>query len=297
MRKFLIVLFLIANLFLQVCAKENAYLFKLNVFNNPEKEIKNFLTTQVKYANKMDFDKFISTYDNDYVNADGFDLETYSSLIKDVWKSYENLKYGIQVKNITIDNDYAVAELKEFSSAIIPTGTSLTGLLKSEANSIYYLKKIDGSWKVTSDSVINEITTMMYGEARAMKIDLSCPEQIVGDKEYTASLSFIPPSDVIAIASIANDLVEYPQKPTKEVFRKMPEDNVLERIFKSNDKNVNEYIVGSIGLTRPSLENSNIKLSLVGFGYTIKRVNVIPQNNLIDKSAINTEASANEQEK
>ena len=59
------------------------------------------------------------------------------------------------------------------------------------------------------------------------------------------------------------------------------EDNILERIFRSNTDNVNEYIVASIGLTRADVTDLSIKLSLTGFGYTIKRVNVIPQNKYI----------------
>ena len=57
----------------------------------------------------------------------------------------------------------------------------------------------------------------------------------------------------------------------------MPEDNILERLFTSNTSNQNEYIVASIGLTRTSICDLSIKLSLTGFGYVVKRVNVIPQ--------------------
>ena len=65
----------------------------------------------------------------------------------------------------------------------------------------------------------------------------------------------------------------------------MPEDNILERIFTSNNDNVNEYIVASIGLTKTSLTPSSLNLSLMGFGYTIRRVNVIPieEKSLNDK--------------
>ena len=55
------------------------------------------------------------------------------------------------------------------------------------------------------------------------------------------------------------------------------EDNILERIFTSNNDNANEYVVASIGLTKTSVNDMNIKLSLTGFGYTKKRVNVISQ--------------------
>ena len=49
-------------------------------------------------------------------------------------------------------------------------------------------------------------------------------------------------------------------------------------IITSNTKNANEYIVASIGLTKTSVCDLNLQLSLTGFGYTIKRVNVIAAN-------------------
>ena len=90
-------------------------------------------------------------------------------------------------------------------------------------------------------------------------------------------MEFVPPEDTIAIASIASDKVEYPQKQAKEVFRKLPDDNILERLFISNSDNVNEYIVASIGLTKADVSDLSIKLSLTGFGYQIIRVNVLPE--------------------
>ncbi len=62
---------------------------------------------------------------------------------------------------------------------------------------------------------------------------------------------------------------------TQEVFRALPEDNILERLFTSNDDNFNEYIVASIGLTKTAVDDMSVKLSLTGFGYVIKRVNVV----------------------
>ena len=105
-------------------------------------------------------------------------------------------------------------------------------------------------------------------------ISLTAPKVIEPGVEYTASLEFVPPEDTFAIASIAKDKVEYPQKEAQEVFRRMPDDNILERLFISNKDNANEYIVASIGLTRADIKDLSIKLSLSGFGYQIIRVNV-----------------------
>ena len=276
MKKFLSVIVLLLFLTPSGFAEENAPLFNLSIFKDDTREIKSLLNSQVRYANRTNFDKFIATYDKNYKNADGFDLETYATLVKDIWKTYDKIKYDIKIKDIAVKDDCATVKVEEYSYADIPVSEKMDGVLKSEADSIYYLKKIDGKWKVSSDSVITENTSMLYGDAIDLDIKLTAPKEIPANTEYTASLEFTPPEDTIAIASIASDKVEYPQKQAKEVFRKLPDDNILERLFISNSDNVNEYIVASIGLTKADITDLSIKLSLTGFGYQITRVNVVP---------------------
>lgn len=261
-----------------VIAGEGTDFFKLHIFNNDEREIKSLLNSQVRYANKTNFEKFIATFDKSYVNADGFNLETYSQLVRDTWKTYDNIEYDIKIKDIVINDNEATVTVTETSFAEVPAPAKLDGILTSEADSVYYLKKTDGDWKVTSDKVLTETTSLLYGDAKDLNITLTAPQEIEAGKEYTASLEFTPPEDVIAIASIASDKVEYPQKQAKEVYRKLPDDNILERIFVSNSDNVNEYVVASIGLTKADINDLSIQLSLTGFGYKIVRVNVVPDN-------------------
>ena len=243
--------------------------------SSDERAIERVLKSQVKYANRTNFKKFISTYDSNYVNSDGFNLEIYSKLIKDIWNTYDDIKYFVEIKKITVNNNKAVVELTEKSFAEINMLKGYNGELNSTAESIYYLQKTDNKWKVISDTVLDETTSMLYGEAKDLEITLSVPNTIESNKEYCATLEFTPPQNTIAIASIASDIVEYPQKPTEEIFRALPEDNILERLFTSNSKNANEYVVASIGLTKTAVDDLTIKLSLTGFGYAIKRVNVI----------------------
>ena len=276
MKKVLSIIVLLLFLTPSGFAEENAPLFNLSIFKDDTREIKSLLNSQVRYANRTNFDKFIATYDKNYKNADGFDLETYATLVKDIWKTYDKIKYDIKIKDIAVKDDCATVKVEEYSYADIPVSEKMDGVLKSEADSIYYLKKINGKWKVSSDSVITENTSMLYGDAIDLDIKLTAPKEIPANTEYTASLEFTPPEDTIAIASIASDKVEYPQKQAKEVFRKLPDDNILERLFISNSDNVNEYIVASIGLTKADITDLSIKLSLTGFGYQITRVNVVP---------------------
>ena len=274
MKKFFVTTLLFMLLVPQSFAEDKV--FKLNVFNNNAKRVRTLLNSQVKYANKQNFNKFIATYDKDYKNGDGYNLDVYARLVKELWENYENIKYGIKIKDITFEeNETAKVTLIEYSQADIPVSKKMSGVLSSEANSIYYLKKIDGKWKVISDKIITEVTSMLYGEAVNLDIKLTAPQEVTPGYEYTASLEFTPPKDTFAIASIAKDKVEYPQKQAKEVFRKLPDDNILERLFIANSDGANEYVIASIGLTKADIKDMSIQLSLTGFGYQIIRVNVV----------------------
>lgn len=273
MKKLLSLLF-ISTLLIQPC-----FAWSFDNGNNEKKAVEKLLKSQVRYANRTNFDKFINTYDDKYMNSDGFNLEVYSKLVRDIWNTFDNIKYGIEIKKIDIDGNKATVELVETSFAELEMTKAYDGELKSIANTIYNLEKKENGWKVVSDTVLDETTSMLYGNAKDLDIKLTVPSSIEANTDYIATLEFTPPNETLAIASIASDIVEYPQKKTEEVFRALPEDNILERIFTSNTKNTNEYIVASIGLTKTSVCNLDLKLSLTGFGYTIKRVNVIHNNN------------------
>ena len=246
--------------------------------NSDETALRRVIKSQVKYANNTNLKKLISTYDKDYVNGDGLTLDVYSKLVQDIWNTYKDIEYDIIVKNISVKDDKAIVEVVEKSHADVITSHVIPGKLDSVSNSIYYFHKTDNGWKVVSDRVVDETTSLLYGDALDLDIKLTVPENIEPDTEYSAILEFIPPENTIAIASLASDRVEYPQKQTQEVFRALPEDNILERLFTSNTDNFNEYIVASIGLTKTAVDDLNIKLSLTGFGYLIKRVNVAGAN-------------------
>ena len=244
--------------------------------NADNRSVERFLNSQVRYANKANYNKFISTYADSYVSADGFDKKTYSDMVKDIWDSYDDMQYQISIKDINVDGDSATVKLTETSYAELSMNKVYKGELKSLSDVIYYLQKNDkGRWQVVKDKVLEESTTMLYGTAKDMQVSLTVPAEIAPNTDYLATLEFVPPEGTIAIASLASDIVEYPQKPTKEVFRALPEDNILERFFTSNNCSANEYVVASIGLTQTAIDDLSLKLSLTGFGYAIKRVNLI----------------------
>ena len=88
MRKIIFSIFLTCSLLQPVFAIDCNFFTWSNLHSNDNKAIKKILTTQVKSANKTDFERFISTYDPSYRNSDGFNLDIFSALIKDIWETY-----------------------------------------------------------------------------------------------------------------------------------------------------------------------------------------------------------------
>lgn len=251
---------------------------------NLEKEVKNFFKSQLVYTNTGNIEALKKMYAKNYINADGIDKETYFDLVQKTLKMYPDIKYSMNITKISIIGNTAVVEAveKATASSVEAVGeTDITGYLKSYSNSIYYLEKNGDNWFVTSDQIINERTTLTYGEANDIKMDLVVPQLVPANKPYTASLNLdINDGKMIVIASIGQEKITYPQINSEESYRKLPESGILERIFTANKDNLNEYTVASIGITRAKLaKNKDVKLLVTGLGYIITRTNVIPEKN------------------
>ena len=250
------------------------------------KAIKNVLKSQIESANKYDYDAFLKHFDTQYINSDGFPLEIYSKLVQETWSSYSNIQYGQQIKHITITGNEAIAEVVETANASVNSQYDLKGNLKSIANNIYFLKKIDNNWKIVSDVILTEDTYLAFGEMVHHSPTLTVPYQALANQNYTATLEYIIPKETIAIASLNQEKVTFPQESAKENYRRLPDDGILERFFTANCDNTNEYIIASVGLTRPVFDNNDLEVKITGVAYIIKRVNIVPENKFIDKSAL-----------
>jgi len=283
MKRFLSFLIILLFTICPVYSSDLTDNFKLHVQESSQKyEVKKLFKSYVDTANKYDYDKLVSFYSDNYINSDGFDNKLYFKLIKSTWETYSNIKYQFKIKNVVINGDTATVEVEEISVAtnVAPDN----GILKSFANNVYYLKKYNDGWKIVTDCIINERTVLAYGDAKDSLITLNAPNQILADTEYTASLVVIPPKNTLVIASIGKELVTYPQKTAKEVFRKVPDDYILERLFKSNTNNVNEYAVASIGLTKATVQpDKKLSIKVSGLAYAMTRINVVPINKFIEE--------------
>lgn len=246
-----------------------------------EREVKNTLKQQMYYTNTYNMEGLSSLYAKNYINADGFDKKMYFELVDKTWKLYPDIKYSMTVNNISVVGNTAIASVTEYAKATTSEKveeTEIKGYMSSYSDSIYYFEKIGDNWLITSDSIISEKTSLTYGEANEITIDLVVPQLIPANKEYTASLKVtVPDKRMLTIASIGQEKITYPHVNAVEVYRKLPESGILERVFKSNKDNLNEYTVASIGITRAQVsKEKEIKLVVTGLGYVITRTNVIP---------------------
>lgn len=257
----------------------------ISAITNPYEEVRKTLYSQLRYSNSHQLDKLASLYADSYMNADGLNKKVFIDLVKKTWEAYPCIRYGIGIKNIEVDGDRAVVQINEDAIALADGKTPALkdkGLLESHSVSVYYLEKNNFGWQITSDHILSEKTYLKYGAAKFMDIELNAPNQISANMPYTASLNINVPKDTLVIASIGNEKITYPQETAPEVFRKLPEDGILERMFKSNSNNINEYAVASFGLTKAEIkQGKELKVYITGLGFAMSRVNVVPANNFV----------------
>lgn len=244
---------------------------------SPKSEIYHLLSNHTKYTNAHNLDKLQDLYSDNYLNSDNFDKPTYFEMIKKTWNLYPEVKYLTFINDYNINDEYAVVQVKEYAigkTQGIFENMKGPGLVQSESSSLYYLQKIGNDWKITSNSIIYEKTTLKYGDARWLNMTLDAPTLIKAGQTYTSTLKIDTPSNVFVLASITNEPIIYPQAQAKEVFRTVKKDGVLERIFTANKDNFNEYSVASIGITKASISNpASININITGMAFIMTRVN------------------------
>ena len=248
-------------------------------------DIKKVIDLQSVYTNKYDLKGLATLYANDFVNSDGFNKDVYFKLIEETWKTYPDITYKTEIKNIEFSDNYATVFTNEVAIATSQEkigDLTATGELYSTSQCVYYLEKQGAKWLINSEKIIEETSTLKYGDARYINIELNAPKQIGANKNYTTTLKLDAPKDSVVIASINKENIVYPQTKSDDAFRKMPDDNILERVFLSNKDNVNEYAVASIGITRAENYTDNqIRVYMGGLAFIMTRINVIPENKFI----------------
>lgn len=268
-----------------ILAVQKAKIVQNRINKSTYNDIKKVIDQQSVYTNKYDLKGLSSLYANDFVNSDGFNKDVYFKLIEETWKTYPDISYKTEIKNIEFSDNYATVFTNEIAVATSKENVgdlTAIGELYSTSQCVYYLEKQGAKWLINSEKIIEETSTLKYGDARYINIELNAPKQIGANKDYTTTLKVDAPKDSVVIASINKENIVYPQTKSDDVFRKMPDDNILERVFLSNKNNVNEYAVASIGITRAENYTDNqIRIYMGGLAFIMTRINVIPENKFI----------------
>lgn len=271
--------------------------YKLRAEQNREyksnyEAVKKVIDSQTVYTNKYDLKGLATLYSDDFVNSDGFNKDIYFKLIDETWKTYPDITYNTEIKNIDFNDNYATVFVHETAVATATDTVGdiqVIGELYSTAKSVYFLEKTGSKWVISSEKIVEETSALKYGDARYINMELNSPKQIGPNKYYTTTLKVDAPSDSVVIASISKENIVYPQTKAEDAFRKLPDDNILERVFLSNKNNVNEYTVASVGITKAEPYNENqVKVYMGGLAFIMTRVNVIPENKYIKTEPENT---------
>jgi hypothetical protein len=240
-------------------------------------QVKKVIKTQLKYSKEYDVDKLFSLYAPEFINSDGFNKDIYLKLVRETWETYPKIVYTTKIKKISVDQDFAQVEVYETAHAQSSDENGMgDSHLLSEANSVYFLEKRSSNWVITSEQFVNEKSSLLYGDARFVKMNLVAPNLVEAGKAYSVSLLVDMPANSLMFASIGRSKVTYPQTKPDDVFRRIPEDNLLERMFIANTDNVNEYTICSVGIPKDSKLFKN-----GGLAFIMTRVNVVPKNNFI----------------
>lgn len=268
-----------------IISTQKAKIEQNRIYRSTYNDIKAVIDQQTVYTNKYDLDGLATLYSKDFVNSDGFNKEVYFKLIKDTWETYPDIVYKTRINKIEFSDNYATVAVDEIAVATSKETVgelSIIGELYSTSRCIYFLEKQGAKWVINSEKVIDETSTLKYGDARYSQIELSAPRQIGANQDYTATLKVGAPKNSVVIASIAKENIVYPQVKVEDAFRRLSEDNSLERVFHSNAQNVNEYTVASIGITRAeNAPNNQIQVYMGGLAFVMTRVNVIPENKFV----------------
>ena len=257
-------------------------------FSNKYSIVK-FFQEHVYYANENDLAKFLKMYSQSYISNDGFNFGSTKELFTDLWKQYTGIKYKNKVNSIAFYGNTAVVNVSEVASAGV-TNDNKNGELKSYVDVIYYLERKGESWIITAENVITEEISISWGDAKSVAMFFEAPQLVGAGEEYSAKLFISPPNGIYAVGSISSEVVSYPQKTQKDVFRKFSQDYSLERIMLANSDNTNEYAIASVGFSRPSAKSSGYNMNLSGYACLIRRVNVVPKNIFIEVKGENKKA-------
>ena len=250
------------------------------------KQIKALFKVHDTYANTHDIDNLQSLYADNYINNDGFNKKSYVKSIKETWKACKDITYTTKILSITVNGDNASVDVEETASGTVFENLEagpIAGEIHSKSIGIYHLVKINGNWYISGETSLTDDSSLLYGDARFMNIELQAPNQVASGETYTASLKVDADKDTFIVGSIEHDPVTYPANTPKNNLRALNQSQTLERLIKANTDNINEYAVASLAISKISGGSTEkVRIYMAGLACIMHRVNVVPKNNFIN---------------
>lgn len=256
-------------------------------YNQSKKQIKELFKIHNTYANDHDVKKLEQLYADNYINNDGFDKKVYFKSVETTWQTCKDITYTTKIISIDINGDQANVNVEETASGTIVDKVleqvPIAGEIHSKSEGIYHLVRINGKWYISGETSLKDESSLLYGDARFMSIELQAPSQVAAGETYSVVLKVDNENDdTFIVGSIEHDPVTYPTNTPKSELRALSASQTLERYIKANSDNLNEYAVASMAISKvQKFAPTNVRVYMAGLACIMKRVNVIPKNNFI----------------
>ena len=232
------------------------------------KQIKKLLETHNNFANRHDLKNLSTLYTDTYVNNDGFDKKVYFKSIEATWQACKDLTYTTDIIDIEITGDYANVNVIETAIGTVTDtieSMPVTGEIHSISTGIYHLVKINGNWFISGETALSDESSLLYGDARFMNIEILAPAQVSSGETYTSTVKVDTDEKTFIMGSIDHDPITYPAGSPKNELRAMPQSQILERVLKANTNNLNEYTIASLAISKAKQTNEkNFQIYVAG---------------------------------
>lgn len=243
-------------------------------------QINNFLAEYFKAFKTRDINKLKELYANNFRNWDGFNKDDIIKIIQDGWDVSPDLAYSPEIRDVRFGENCAAIELYEKLTGETKQVSEITkdkGKIESVSKNIIYLTKLGNGWKIVADKTLYEQTSLKFGKAKDINIDIDVPEAVMPANDYTISLKTAVPENMFAIGSITKEKLVYPSQKQEEIFRQVPINmNVLERVVQAGNNNENELAIAAVGYCEVSKDSLNQPLiNIAGTAVVIRRVNIM----------------------
>jgi len=236
------------------------------------KEIEQLLHNIETQWNAHNLEAVMGFYADDYINNDGLDKKSVAALTQDFWKTYPDAKSVSKTKQIRIEGPFVTVESRDMAlgtTAKEMPGIGTRGELQSISEGQLYIKRLGPAWKIVGDRIDYEKVRVAFGLAKQLSATFSAPEQVKSGRQYSAKLELSLPVGLTAVGSITSQPLQYPQPQPSDAWRPL-EGSTLERVMGANNKNRNELLMATIGVT------NSARNSLMGIAFLTRRLNVVP---------------------